>query len=43
MTAAVLDPEIVAPERLLAVLDFAGVAVFAATGALAARLRTSPL
>ncbi|WP_298125075.1 trimeric intracellular cation channel family protein [Brevundimonas sp.] len=36
MTAAVLDPEIVAPERLLAVLDFAGVAVFAATGALAA-------
>ena len=36
MTAAVLTPEIVAPERLLAVLDFAGVAVFAATGALAA-------
>lgn len=36
MTAAVLPPEIVAPERLLAVLDFAGVAVFAATGALAA-------
>ncbi|HEV7228761.1 trimeric intracellular cation channel family protein [Brevundimonas sp.] len=37
MTANVLvDPEIVAPERLLAVLDFAGVAVFAATGALAA-------
>lgn len=34
--APLVDPEIARPETVLAALDFAGVAVFAATGALAA-------
>lgn len=36
MTAPLIDPNLAHPETVLGALDFAGVAVFAATGALAA-------
>jgi len=36
MTAPLIDPNLTHPETVLGALDFAGVAVFAATGALAA-------
>lgn len=36
MTAPLIDPTLAQPETVLGALDFAGVAVFAATGALAA-------